>query len=70
MSRSLSWRRLRWLIVPLVVLPLVAVLFVGFGRDPSVIPSPLIGKPMPSFSLTALDGTTISSRTLPGSPSS
>jgi len=68
MSRSLSWRRLRWLIVPLVVLPLVAVLFVGFGRDPSVIPSPLIGKPMPSFSLTALDGTTLSSRDLAGKP--
>lgn len=61
-------RRLRWLIVPVVLVPLTAVLFVGFGRDPSVFPSPLIGKPMPAFTLTALDGTVVSSADLAGKP--
>jgi len=37
---------LRLLIVPLVVLPLAWLLFTGLGRDPRLIPSPLIGKPM------------------------
>ncbi len=34
MATGSPWRRLRWLIVPVVVVPLVAVLFVGFGHDP------------------------------------
>jgi cytochrome c biogenesis protein CcmG, thiol:disulfide interchange protein DsbE len=62
------WPRLRWVIVPVVVVPLTAVLFVGFGRDPSAIPSPLIGKPMPAFTLTALDGSSVSSADLTGRP--
>lgn len=62
------WRRLRWAIVPVVLVPIVAVLFVGFGHDPSIIPSPLIGKPMPAFELTTLDGTTLRSRDLAGRP--
>ena len=62
------FRRLRWVIVPIVLVPLTAVLFVGFGRDPNAIPSPLIGKPMPSFTLTALDGSTVSSADLVGKP--
>jgi cytochrome c biogenesis protein CcmG/thiol:disulfide interchange protein DsbE len=66
--RGALWRRLRWIVVPIVVVPLTAVLFVGFGRDPSVIPSPLIGKPMPSFTLTALDGHMVSSADLTGKP--
>jgi len=66
-SNSL-WRRARWVIVPIVVVPLAAVLFVGFGRDPGVIPSPLIGKPMPSFNLTSIDGATVSSADLAGKP--
>jgi cytochrome c biogenesis protein CcmG/thiol:disulfide interchange protein DsbE len=61
-------RRLRWLIVPVVLVPVVAVLFIGFGHDPSAIPSPLIGKPMPSFELTTLDGTTLRSDDLAGKP--
>ncbi len=68
MTSGSVWRRLRWLIVPVVVLPLVAVLFVGFGRDPSVIPSPLIGKSMPAFTLTTLDGSTLASADLAGKP--
>ena len=42
--------------VPILVLAaLVAVLVVGLNRDPSLVPSPLIGKPAPEFSLPRLD---------------
>ncbi len=34
---------------------LVAVFWVGLGRDPSYVPSPLIGKPAPAFALPRLD---------------
>lgn len=42
--------------VPILVLAaLVAVLVVGLNRDPTFVPSPLIGKPAPEFSLPRLD---------------
>jgi cytochrome c biogenesis protein CcmG/thiol:disulfide interchange protein DsbE len=59
---------LRWLIVPLVVLPVGWLLFTGLGRDPRLIPSPLIGKPMPAFAGTTLDGDAFSSGDLAGKP--
>jgi cytochrome c biogenesis protein CcmG, thiol:disulfide interchange protein DsbE len=61
-------RVLRWLLVPVVVVPLLLLLFHGFGRDPQAIPSQLIGKPMPSFSLITLDGRTVTSAQLRGKP--
>ncbi|MDQ2940662.1 MAG: redoxin family protein [Chloroflexota bacterium] len=61
-------RNLRWLLVPVVVLPLTLLLFHGFGRDPREIPSPLIGKPAPSFSLVALDGKSLTADQLRGRP--
>lgn len=61
-------RHLRWLLVPIVVLPMTLLLFHGFGRDPREIPSPLVGKPAPSFELVALDGTTLSADDLRGRP--
>ena len=61
-------RYLRWLLVPIVVVPLTLLLFHGFGRDPREIPSPLIGKPAPSFSLAALDGTRLTAAQLHGRP--
>jgi cytochrome c biogenesis protein CcmG/thiol:disulfide interchange protein DsbE len=61
-------RMLRWLILPVLLVPLTWVLFTGFGRDPSHIPSPLIGKPMPSFTLTTLDGQPLDSSSLRGKP--
>ena len=48
-------RRILWALIPLAVLgALIAVLAGGIGRDPSVIPSPLINKPVPDFSLPTL----------------
>ncbi len=61
-------RNLRWLLVPIVVVPLTLLLFHGFGRDPREVPSPLIGKPAPSFSLVALDGTKLTAEGLRGRP--
>lgn len=51
----LTWRRLRWLL-PLSALPLLALLAYGFRTDPRAIPSPLVERPAPAFSLPRLDG--------------
>jgi len=59
---------LRWLLVPLVVVPLGWLLFTGLGRDPRLIPSPLVGKPMPAFAGTTLEGDQFSSADLAGRP--
>ena len=59
---------LRWLVVPLLVLPLGWLLFTGLGRDPRVIPSPLVGKPLPSFAGMTLTGEQFSTTSLLGKP--
>jgi len=42
-------------ILPFVVFAVLAVfLYIGLGRDPREVPSPLIGKPAPAFSLPLL----------------
>jgi cytochrome c biogenesis protein CcmG/thiol:disulfide interchange protein DsbE len=61
-------RALRWLLVPLVVLPLAWLLLSGFGRDPREVSSPLIGRAAPTWSLTTLEGETLSSENLAGRP--
>ena len=61
-------RHLRWLLVPLVVLPLGWLLLSGFGRDPREIASPLAGRAAPEWTLTSLDGETLSSDDLAGRP--
>ncbi len=61
-------RNLRWLIVPLLVIPVGWLLLAGLGRDPSEIPSPFIGRPMPGFTLTTIDGDTVSADELRGRP--
>ena len=45
---------LRWSLPLAVFAIIVAFLFVGLFRDPREVPSPLIGKPVPSFSLAEL----------------
>jgi cytochrome c biogenesis protein CcmG/thiol:disulfide interchange protein DsbE len=61
-------RRLRWLLVPILVVPLGWVLFTGFGRDPRAVASPLIGRPAPEWTLSTLDGGQLSSADLAGRP--
>jgi cytochrome c biogenesis protein CcmG/thiol:disulfide interchange protein DsbE len=46
--------KLRWSIPLAIFVVLVAFLWVGLGRDPREVPSPLIGKPAPQFRLTKL----------------
>ena len=65
----MRWRRwLRWALVPIVVVPFVLLLAFGFSRDPQAIRSPLIGKPMPSFTLVTLEGRTLTTADLRGKP--
>ncbi|HET8877180.1 MAG TPA: DsbE family thiol:disulfide interchange protein [Casimicrobiaceae bacterium] len=45
---------LRWSLPLAVFLVLLAFLFVGLFRDPREVPSPLVDKPAPSFSLAKL----------------
>lgn len=60
---KIPWRRL--LVVLVGVGALVSLLAYGFTRDPKAIPSPLVGRPAPSFSLALLDGGTLNLETLP-----
>ncbi len=49
-------RRWVWGTVPLVVVCVLIVLFaLGFDRNPRAIPSPLIGKAVPAFSLATMN---------------
>jgi len=61
-------RALRWLLVPLIVVPLALLLLSGFGRNPREISSPLIGRPAPAWSLTTLGGETLTADDLAGRP--
>jgi cytochrome c biogenesis protein CcmG/thiol:disulfide interchange protein DsbE len=47
-------KALRWSIPLTIFIVLLAFLWIGLGRDPSIVPSPLIGKPAPSFRLAQL----------------
>jgi len=61
-------RYLRYLVPLLLFVLLVGLLYRGLSLDPKLVPSPLIGKPMPGFTLTRLDdpGKTISDADLKG----
>ena len=48
-------RLLRWLI-PLSAVPVLALLAFGFRTNPRDIPSPLVGRPAPPFTLTTFAG--------------
>ena len=47
-------KALRWSLPLAIFLIVLAFLFVGLFRDPREVPSPLIGKPAPQFSLAQL----------------
>ena len=59
---------IRYLIPLSLFLAIVAFLAVGLNRDPTVVPSPLVGKPTPEFSLPRLKdpGETVSRSDLLG----
>lgn len=58
-------RVLRWLI-PLSVVPVVALLAYGFRTNPRDVPSPLVGRPASPFSLTTFAGEAVSLESLRG----
>ena len=51
-----------------ITIALVAVLFLGLGKDPTAINSPLVGKPAPQLALTSLDGQRFDISQLRGKP--
>ncbi len=52
-------RSLAYLLPVLVFAALIAAFAIGLGRDPSILPSTLIDKPLPTFDLPAVrDGDT------------
>ena len=58
-ARRVRRHPIRWaaLAVGVVVLvPLLAVLGARIGKDPTLVPSPLLGKPAPVFDLARFDG--------------
>jgi len=44
-------KRLLFLLPLAVMLPIAGMFWLSLGRNPSLVPSPLIGKPVPAFSL-------------------
>lgn len=58
-SRPLRQRRLAFLLPLGVFLILVVALALGMTRNPGTIPSALIGKPVPQFSLPPVKGRTL-----------
>jgi cytochrome c biogenesis protein CcmG/thiol:disulfide interchange protein DsbE len=48
-------KSVRYLIPLIVFLALAALLVWGLGQDPREVPSPLIGKPVPTFTLPTLE---------------
>ncbi len=53
LSASATMKTVRWSIPLAIFVVLVAFLWVGLGRDPREVPSPLIGKPAPAFTLAS-----------------
>jgi len=64
----MSLRTLRWLLVPLLVVPITWLLLAGFGHDPRVVASPLIGRPAPAWETVTMAGEPIGSDDLAGRP--
>ena len=56
---------MRWL-VPLSVVPVLALLAYGFTTNPRDIPSPLVGRPASAFTLTTFDGAPVTLGALRG----
>ena len=50
----------------LIAIPIIALLAFGLTRDPRDLPSTLLGKPAPGFSLKTLGGKTVALESLRG----
>jgi cytochrome c biogenesis protein CcmG/thiol:disulfide interchange protein DsbE len=59
---------MRWVkvLVPLSVIPLLLLLAYGFGKDPKRVPSPLVGRESPNFTISLLEGGELTLRELRG----
>jgi cytochrome c biogenesis protein CcmG, thiol:disulfide interchange protein DsbE len=68
MTTRVPGGRWRFVVVPLLVLPIGWLLFTSLGRDPRLIPSPLVGRPLPAIAGTTLEGQAFSSASLAGKP--
>ncbi|MBF6606719.1 MAG: TlpA family protein disulfide reductase [Chloroflexi bacterium] len=66
--RSSRSRLLASLVVGVAVVGVMALVAVGFARDPGRIESPLVGRVAPEFRLVSLGGTTIDLADLRGRP--
>ena len=60
-----TWRWGKW-VIPLSVLPFLALLAYGFRTDPRAIPSPLIGRAAIPFTLSTFDGEPVSLEAMRG----
>jgi cytochrome c biogenesis protein CcmG/thiol:disulfide interchange protein DsbE len=61
----MSWKKL---LIPLAAVPVILLLAYGFRTDPRAIPSPLVQKPAPQFTLGLLDGGEVSLASSQGKP--
>jgi cytochrome c biogenesis protein CcmG/thiol:disulfide interchange protein DsbE len=59
-------KRALW--APIIAIPIIVLLAIGFRHDPNAPVSTLVGKPAPAFTLHAADGRTISLASLRGRP--
>lgn len=59
---------MRWVKIlgPLSVIPLLLLLAYGFGKDPKRVPSPLVGREAPDFTIFLLEGGKLSLQDLRG----
>jgi cytochrome c biogenesis protein CcmG/thiol:disulfide interchange protein DsbE len=62
----MNWRRA--VVAALLVVPPLLLLARGFGTDPHALPSMLVGRPAPLFTLTSLEGAKLSLAELRGTP--
>ena len=60
----MPWRRL--IVTLAIIVPLIGILAYGFYRDPRYIPTPMIGRAAPPFTLALLDGKKLSLAELRG----
>ena len=60
----MPWRRI--LLTFIAIVPLIAILAYGFFHDPRYIPSPMVGRSAPPFTLTLFNGDKLSLADLRG----